>query len=832
MLALAAFVAAPSPAGAATPAVYSVVEGKDTASGRPVLVLLGNGLTGCKTFELTDGLGNPAGDVLLEVKSRNLLVLALPDGLVQGTYTLTLGYGKGLEQTHQVVLSAGQALPGTVENGALAADLRTDLDDAATLGGHSPAWYCDAANVDAGTLDPARFSAYDDLAAEGKIGSAAGQVAAGDHEHDARYYTKTQADAQFSSGTGLSGAGTINDAANPVDWTRLKGVPAGFADGTDADTTYQPGLNGGISFNGTKISVIFGGNGTAASVARSDHDHNGTYFTQSQLSATGGTVNAGANPVDWTRLKSVPAGFADGTDNDAWTTAGSDVYRSGGKVGIGTTSPAATLHVSGVDGALFQGTVGSGAIPVTGAGARMMWYPGKAAFRAGTVGGTEWDDANVGTYSTAAGISSRASGGYSVAMGSSTVASGLGSVALGSNSTASGAFAVATGTGTTASAVVSTAMGSATTATGQYSTAMGFTTTSQAFGSLVLGRFNVLAGSTSLWTATDPVLVVGNGASAASPANALTLLKNGDLSTSGSAVFNGTANAGTIPATGGAVRMMWYAGKYAFRAGFPGSDQWDDANVGYGSVAMCENTIASSDATAAFGWGTTASGSAATSLNFKTIASGAHSTSMGEETTAQAYDSVALGRFNVLAGDSLAWTAGDPVLVVGNGTSTSARANAFTLLKNGNLTIAGVLTENSDLRLKTDLLPLGATLAKIAALRGVSYRFKDAASHPSNRQIGLVAQEVREVFPELVQEGADGTLSVAYGNFSAVLVEAVKEQQAEIDRQKSALAEKDRELAALRKELADTRASVEERLARLEKASSPAVAPAGGQAAR
>src|SRR3954467_9399756 len=53
---------------------------------------------------------------------------------------------------------------------------------------------------------------------------------------------------------------------------------------------------------------------------------------------------------------------------------------------------------------------GPGAIPATGAGGRMMWYPKKFAFRAGFATGTQWDDASIGFYSLAGGDATVASG--------------------------------------------------------------------------------------------------------------------------------------------------------------------------------------------------------------------------------------------------------------------------------------------------------------------------------------------------------------------------------------------------------------------------------------
>jgi uncharacterized coiled-coil protein SlyX len=84
-------------------------------------------------------------------------------------------------------------------------------------------------------------------------------------------------------------------------------------------------------------------------------------------------------------------------------------------------------------------------IPAEGAGTRMMWYPEKAAFRAGYINGTQWDDANIGLYSVAMGQSSRASGDNSVAMGVRSTAANGSSFAVGEDNTATGYASVALG---------------------------------------------------------------------------------------------------------------------------------------------------------------------------------------------------------------------------------------------------------------------------------------------------------------------------------------------------------------------------------------------------
>jgi hypothetical protein len=86
-----------------------------------------------------------------------------------------------------------------------------------------------------------------------------------------------------------------------------------------------------------------------------------------------------------------------------------------------------------------------GSIPAEGAGTRFMWMPYKAATRGGYVNGTQWDDANIGYYSTAFGYNARASGDYAFAAGRESVAANIDSIALGNYITASGAACVALG---------------------------------------------------------------------------------------------------------------------------------------------------------------------------------------------------------------------------------------------------------------------------------------------------------------------------------------------------------------------------------------------------
>ncbi|MDO8528735.1 MAG: tail fiber domain-containing protein [Nanoarchaeota archaeon] len=116
-----------------------------------------------------------------------------------------------------------------------------------------------------------------------------------------------------------------------------------------------------------------------------------------------------------------------------------------------------------------------------------------------------------------------------------------------------------------------------------------------------------------------------------------------------------------------------------------------------------------------------------------------------------------------------------------SGDTINFRANTIT--GTGSIT-AGEFIYNSDRNLKTKIQPLQNSLSKVMQLQGVSFDWKASGE----RNIGFIAQDVEKVLPELVS-GTEGHKGVAYGNIVAVLVEAIKEQQKQIDKLKSQLQE-------------------------------------------
>jgi len=103
-------------------------------------------------------------------------------------------------------------------------------------------------------------------------------------------------------------------------------------------------------------------------------------------------------------------------------------------------------------------------------------------------------------------------------------------------------------------------------------------------------------------------------------------------------------------------------------------------------------------------------------------------------------------------------------LTIENQTGTDTYA---TLLAEG-------FTSASDKNLKNNIVELDSTLEKVVQMRGVYHNWNDK-NQSEKRQIGVIAQEVQAVYPELVQQGDNGYLSVNYPKLTAVLLQSIKE---------------------------------------------------------
>jgi len=110
------------------------------------------------------------------------------------------------------------------------------------------------------------------------------------HNHNSLYYTKTEVNTDD---------GTVNQTEDPVSWTKIKDMPADFADGTDD-----------IGSSTSGITQINGGTGITVT-----NPTGPTTTVELNTNANDGAPNETDDPVNWTKLKDVPTGFADGVDN-------------------------------------------------------------------------------------------------------------------------------------------------------------------------------------------------------------------------------------------------------------------------------------------------------------------------------------------------------------------------------------------------------------------------------------------------------------------------------------------------------------------------------------
>ncbi len=353
--------------------------------------------------------------------------------------------------------------------------------------------------------------------------------------------------------------------------------------------------------------------------------------------------------------------YCDADGNNCFTAASV----GGGSSVFEVTGAALSEVVSSVDSTAPYATAdfvfGSPTLADAGTAAhdsRMFFDKSKSAFRAGQAQGTEWDDANIGSFSFASGRNSTASSTYSTAMGFETTASGSGSSAIGYSTTASGSGSTAMGQGTTASGDYSTAIGGDATSSGELSTAIGVSTTasgtsSTAIGqeatasgvnSMAVGLGNQTAGNTVVSGDNSMGIFLGDQAAAIDVATANTMaVLGGDLIV-GSYQLDDTATGNQDN------RMFFDVSKGAFRAGEVAGTEWDAANVGANSFATGVWTIASGNTSTAMGNEAEASGDYSTAIGSDTTASGNYATAMGRETTASMIASTATGSYTTASG--------------------------------------------------------------------------------------------------------------------------------------------------------------------------------------
>lgn len=170
---------------------------------------------------------------------------------------------------------------------------------------------------------------------------------------------------------------------------------------------------------------------------------------------------------------------------------------------------------------------------------------------------------------------------------------------------------------------------------------------------------------------------------------------------------------------------------------------------------------------------------------------------------------VELGAYGGTTGSVHLTTNNTPRLTVINngnvGIGTSSPAQKLHVV--GNICATGTIGSCSDIRYKQNISPLTRSLTAILSLHGISYSWKKnefpQMQFGNERQIGFSAQEVEKLFPEIVMTDTNGYKSVDYGRLTPILVEAVKEQQQQIDELKKEQLQMQQQIAELKKMITD-----------------------------
>lgn len=532
----------------------------------------------------------------------------------------------------------------------------------------------------------------------------------------------------------------------------------------------------------------------------------------------------------------IPCGFITGS-----------LFAQTGKVGIGTLTPQAMLHVdSGT--VLFNGGFAippvPGNPPASGAGVRMMWYPDKAAFRVGAIGvtgSTFWNKDSIGLYSFAAGHNVKAKGNYSVALGEGTQATGNNAFSFGKFSMAKGDFSTAYSFGV-ANGDYSTAVG-ATTANAIYGISMGSFTTANGYSGLVVGMHNdPIVTPQTAFGATTPLFIVGNGDNTIGQSNAMVVRKDGHVG------LGTNVPAKRLHVSEGASNALITSSSVAlFENDGPIHINLITPSVYPGAIYF-GNEISATHGAIEYNSGIVIGG-----LTFRTnnvsrmFLNAIGRLGLGTNTPDALFEAAGDGDQHIRFTSTNANDVGLQFFRTGGGADWHIVDSLGTLYFNRS--IDDLLTETEILRLTTNVAPgsddavsLGLSnlrwteiwavdgtintsdarekelindfdsgLSKVMQLRPVTFFWKNHPIEHRTPRIGFIAQELREVLPEVVithewKEETETTpaewkevdrLGVRYSEIIPVLTKAIQEQQALIETQQALILDLQTRMAAL-----------------------------------
>ncbi len=519
------------------------------------------------------------------------------------------------------------------------------------------------------------------------------------------------------------------------------------------------------------------------------------------------------------RVFQIGNGTADNARSNALT-----VLRNG-NVGIGTTNPLARLHVADSNVLFFSpgdAPLQPAPLGINGPGRRMLWFPGRAAFRVGYAG-NEWNQDSIGLWSFAAGWGTKAKGDAAIAFGYLNAASGYASTAFGISTIASGEAAFAAGYRSKAIATLATAIGEEVTASGDYSFAAGYATNAKAISSATFGQFNDISDNPLPRSPSfsDRIFQVGNG-DFFGRSNAFTMLRNSNIglgnvnSPNAPLHFNNNLQNRKIILYENANNDHQYYG-FGINGGVLRyqTDAINADHVFYAAVNSTSSTeLMRIKGNGAVGFNTDdpnvyGHGGANQFVEIRNRQSGNNAQShliLSTSGTAGSMGGITWSTRDFVGEKKAAFIGAAfeggtndalfQVMLRNNGNL----AQRFRVNSNGSAWLQGALTQNSDETLKKNIEPIANASHLLQQLHGYRYQWQDE-SPDAEKQLGLLAQEVQKVLPELVKEGDNGKLGVNYSGLIPVLLEALKEQQSKLQQQQDRVSKLEQQVAELLKKM-------------------------------
>ncbi len=430
------------------------------------------------------------------------------------------------------------------------------------------------------------------------------------------------------------------------------------------------------------------------------------------------------------------------------------LYQTAGKVGIGTKTPAATLDVNGTVNAATSFNLGGTA------------FAFGSSTNANAFLGFAGNTTTTGLSNTAVGVGALTSN----TTGYSNAANGYG--ALYSNTTGYGNSAAGSG------ALLENTTGFDNTAAG--SGALTYNST---------GNGNTATGLGALYSNTTASYNDAFGYAALYN----NILGGNNIGVGYEVLYS---NVGDSAGDGWANTAVGYQALYT-NNDTSGTGNYANYNVAVGGQALYSNTT----------------GSLNTAVGFSALSSnttGSDLTCIGYQCSSGRDDlrnATAIGAHAVVSESNALVLGGTGRYAVKVGIGTATPSNILTIARGAGHPVSDGWETFSSRRWKTNIQTLRGALGKVEQLRGVSYDLKANGKH----EVGVIAEEVGAVVPEVVTWDGNGkdAQSVDYSRLTALLIEATKEQQRQIQSQAAVIRELKSELRATRQTLEKVKAQVD-----------------------